>query len=42
MLQQVQRLTKTDLFYEQLEHALEKIPAKDMLVVMSDWNAKIG
>ena len=31
-----------DMFYEQLDDALEKIPARDMLVVMGDWNAKIG
>ena len=29
-------------FYGQLQHALDKIPSKDMLIVMGDWNAKIG
>ena len=29
-------------FYGQLQDALDKIPSKDMLIVMGDWNAKIG
>ena len=30
------------MLYEQLEGALEKFPARDMLVITGDWNAKIG
>ena len=29
-------------FYQQLENTVKKMPKKDRLVVMGDWNAKIG
>eukprot|EP00794_Sanderia_malayensis_P009660 gene9660-biopygen7980 len=29
-------------FYNQLESTLKRIPKKDILVVMGDWNAKVG
>lgn len=31
-----------DKFYEQLQAVIERVPSHDMLVVMSDWNAKVG
>ena len=29
-------------FYDQLQLVLEAVPKHDLLIVMSDWNAKVG
>ena len=29
-------------FYEDLQHLLELTPKKDVLVILGDWNAKVG
>lgn len=31
-----------DIFYEQIEKALDNIPSKDVIIIMGDANAKIG
>ena len=31
-----------DQFYEDLQHLLELIPKKDVLLIIWDWNAKVG
>ena len=31
-----------DEFYEQLQAVIERAPSHDMLVMMGDWNAKVG
>ncbi len=31
-----------EAFYGQLQDTIDNIPSKDMLVVMGDWNAKVG
>ena len=31
-----------DHYYEDLQHLLELIPRKDVLVIIGDWNAKVG
>ena len=31
-----------DQFYEDLQHLLELTPKKDVLVIIGDWNAKVG
>ena len=31
-----------DLFYQQLHGIMTTIPKKDVLLVMGDWNAKVG
>ena len=33
---------KTDQFYEDLQHLLELTPKKDVLLILGDWNAKVG
>ena len=33
---------EVELFYEQLEETIKKIPKKDILIVQGDWNAKVG
>ena len=34
--------TKVDQFYEDLEDLLELTPKKDVLLIIGDWNAKVG
>ncbi|XP_041351123.1 craniofacial development protein 2-like [Gigantopelta aegis] len=31
-----------DIFYDQLQHILQNVPAHDMLLVIGDFNAKVG
>jgi len=31
-----------DDFYEQLQKIVDKVPRHDMLLVIGDWNAKVG
>ena len=31
-----------DHFYEDLQHLLELTPKKDFLLILGDWNAKVG
>lgn len=31
-----------DTFYEQLQTALDRVPKHDLLIVMGDFNAKVG
>ncbi|CAF3362866.1 unnamed protein product [Rotaria socialis] len=31
-----------EIFYDSIEHALTQTPKKDIIIVTSDWNAKIG
>ena len=31
-----------DDFYDQLQSVLEGVPKHDLLIVMGDWNAKVG
>ena len=33
---------ETDHFYEDLQHLLELTPKKDVLLIIGDWNAKVG
>ena len=33
---------EVEQFYEQLDSIIAKTPKKDILVVQSDWNAKVG
>ena len=33
---------KVEWFYEDLQELLELTPPKDVLVIMGDWNAKVG
>ena len=33
---------KVEEFYEQLESTTQKVPKKDILIVLGDWNAKVG
>ena len=34
--------TETEQFYEDLQHLLELTPKKDVLLILGDWNAKVG
>ncbi|KAF7243725.1 Craniofacial development protein 2 [Varanus komodoensis] len=34
--------TEADWFYEGLQHLLELTPKNDVLIIMGDWNAKVG
>ena len=34
--------TEIDQFYEDLQHLLEMTPKKDVLLILGDWNAKVG
>ena len=34
--------TETDQFYEDLQHLLEVTPKKDVLLIIGEWNAKVG
>ena len=29
-------------FYEELNSIIDKVPKKDILIVLGDWNAKVG
>ena len=31
-----------DVFYEQVQNVLDKIPKHDLVILMGDWNAKVG
>ena len=31
-----------DVFYSKVKEALDKINSKDVIIIMRDWNAKIG
>ena len=31
-----------DAFYEELQHAIDKVPRRDILIVAGDWNARTG
>lgn len=31
-----------ETFYDQLQKALDAVPRHNMLLVMGDWNAKVG
>ena len=31
-----------DVFYEQVQSVLDKIPKRDIVILMGDWNAKVG
>ena len=31
-----------DVFYQQLQNVLDKIPKHDIVILMGDWNAKVG
>ena len=31
-----------DQFYEELQHIVELTPKKDILIIIGDWNAKVG
>ena len=31
-----------DIFYEQVQNILDKIPKHDIVILMGDWNAKVG
>ena len=33
---------EVEQFYEDLQDLLELIPKKDLLVIIGDWNAKVG
>ena len=33
---------ETDEFYEQLQYVIEQVAKKDILIVQSNWNAKVG
>ena len=33
---------KMDVFYSKVQEALDKINSKDVIIIMGDWNAKIG
>ena len=33
---------ETDEFYEQLQYFIEQVAKKDILIVQSNWNAKVG
>ena len=33
---------KVEWFYEDLQDLLELIPKKDVLLIIGDWNAKVG
>ena len=33
---------KMDVFYSKVQEALDKINSKDVIIMMGDWNAKIG
>lgn len=33
---------EVEAFYDQLDNIIAKVPKKDILIVMGDWNAKIG
>ena len=34
--------SEVDHFYQQLQETIDQIPKKDILVVLGDWNAKVG
>ncbi|XP_053229020.1 craniofacial development protein 2-like, partial [Podarcis raffonei] len=34
--------TEIDQFYEDLQHLIEMTPKKDVLLIIGDWNAKVG
>ena len=34
--------TEVERFYEDLQDLLELTPKKDVLVIIGDWNAKVG
>uniref|UniRef100_A0A670HPY9 Endonuclease/exonuclease/phosphatase domain-containing protein n=1 Tax=Podarcis muralis TaxID=64176 RepID=A0A670HPY9_PODMU len=34
--------TEIDQFYEDLQHLIEVTPKKDVLLIIGDWNAKVG
>ena len=34
--------TKVDWFYEDLQDLLQLAPKKDVLLIIGDWNAKVG
>ena len=34
--------TEIEQFYEDLQHLLEVTPKKDVLLILGDWNAKVG
>ena len=34
--------TEIEQFYEDLQHLLELTPKKDVLLILGDWNAKVG
>ena len=34
--------TEVERFYEDLQDLLELTPRKDVLVIIADWNAKVG
>ena len=31
-----------EIFYEQIEDTIKQTPRKDLLIIMGDWNAKVG
>ena len=31
-----------DVFYEQVQNFLDKIPKRDTVILMGDWNGKVG
>ena len=34
--------TEIEEFYEDLQHLLDLTPKKDVLLILGDWNAKVG